>query len=104
MYFITTIEHLPKGDYLSMGDCRCVGYYNDFNKSEEAVINNYCNIWETIYDYCVIESILEGLYQYAHGIKYGEDRWFYKFNKENKKYEKINEPIEFEHVCGLAIG
>jgi hypothetical protein len=105
MYFITTIEHLPQGDYMEMGDTRCIGYYNNFEKAEEAVINNYCDIWETCYNYCVIEKIPEGLYQYAVGSKYADnDRWFYKYNKETNQYNFIEEPIEFEHLCGLAIG
>ena len=60
MYFITTIE-TKKGD---IKDTRCVGYYKTFEEAEQAVMENACDIWETCYDYAVIENIKEGLYQY----------------------------------------
>ena len=64
MYFITTIGHLPEGNYKDMGSTRCVGYYENFNDADETVRNNRCDIWETIYDYCMIEKVDEGLNSY----------------------------------------
>jgi hypothetical protein len=102
MYFITTIEKLPnlKGN-TTCGATRCVGYYETFNEANETVINNECDICEYLYDYCVIEKVSPGLYQYAMR---GIDRWFYKFNDETKQYDPIDEPEEFAHLVGLGIG
>jgi hypothetical protein len=100
MYFITTIEHLPKGNYKDMGSTRCVGYYKTFEDANECVVNNNGDIWEYLYDYCVIEKIEEGLYRYA----FDNDRHFYKFNLEIKKYDPIDAPEEFDGIVGLSIG
>lgn len=98
MYFITTIEHLPK-DY-SIPGSRCVGYYSNFEDANCAVRSNFGDIHEYLYDYCVIEKVEEGIYKYA--LK--EERWFYKFNGNTREYEYIDEPEEFAHQCGFGIG
>lgn len=92
MYFITTIDSKD-------GDTRCVGYYSTFEKAEKAILNNACDIWETCYNYCVIENIKEGLYQYDQ-----EPIW-YEWNKIKEQYEKIEEkPEGYERMVGFAIG
>lgn len=99
MYFITTIERLP--DVVeSYGCTRCVGYYESFKDAEDSVINNDFNIFEYLYDYCVIEKIEQGIYKYSGQ----NNRWFYKFNLDTKNYEYIKEPEEFKHMCGFSIG
>lgn len=100
MYFITTIKHLPEGNYKDMGSTRCVGYYETFSDADESVKNNCCDIWETVYDYCMIEKVEAGLYQYA----VDDNRWLYKFNLKTKKYEPIKISEEFDGICGLGIG
>ena len=92
MYFITTIDSKD-------GDTRCVGYFSTFKKAEEIILDNACDIWETCYDYAVIENIEEGLYQYDH------DAVWYKWNDLNEKYEKIEEkPEQYKKLIGFAIG
>lgn len=92
MYFITTID--SKTD-----DMRCVGYHLTFKKAEEAVLDNAYDIWETCYDYCVIENIEEGLYQYDFDAKW------YKWNDIDEKYEKIEEkPEKYKKQVGFGIG
>jgi hypothetical protein len=92
MYFITTIDSKD-------GDTRCVGYYTTFEKAEEAVIDNACDINETCYDYCVIENISEGLYQYD------QSPTWYKWNDLDEVYEKIDYvPEPFKHTVGFGIG
>lgn len=99
MYFITTIGKLPSQDTYDCGDNRCVGYFDTFVETEKTVINNYCDIYECMYEYCVIEKIETGLYRYA----FEGNRWFYKYNFDGK-YEKIKEPEEFKYIAGFAIG
>jgi len=93
MYFVTTIDSKD-------GDTRCVGYYSTFEKANEAVLDNACDIWETCYDYAVIENIPEGLYQYDF-----KPIW-YKWNDIEEIYEKIDERPTCIDKCliGFAIG
>ena len=95
MYFITTIE-TKKGN---VEDTRCVGYFKTFEEAEQAVIKNACDIWETCYDYAVIENIEEGIYQYDT-----TPTWF-KYNQETDEYVKSDRPdfIPNNHV-GFGIG
>lgn len=99
MYFITTIE-IKKGD---VKDTRCVGYFKTFEEAEQAVIKNACDIWETCYDYAVIENIKEGLYQYDF-----HPTW-YKYYKPTSGYIKCEQP-DFVNpkggvgMIGYAIG
>ena len=89
MYFITTIE-TKKGD---VKDTRCVGYFKTFEEAEQAVIKNACDIWETCYDYAVIENIKEGLYQYDF-----HPTW-YKYHKLTSGYVKCEQP-DFVNLKG----
>ena len=92
MYFITTID--SKKD-----DTRCVGYYSIFEKAEEAVLENTFDIYETCYDYAIIENIPEGIYHYD------EKPVWYKWNDVDEKYEKIEQPPEkYKKWTGFAIG
>lgn len=92
MYFITTVDSKD-------GDMRCVGYYSTFEKAEEAVLDNACDIWETCYDYCVIEDVEEGLYQYDQS-----PAW-YKWDDLNEEYKRIEEvPEEYKKQIGFGIG
>lgn len=95
MYFITTLE-AKKGE---IKDTRCVGYFKTFKQAENAVINNKCDIWETCYNYAVIENIPEGLYQYDF-----HPTW-YKYHEIIGKYIKCKQPafVEMTHI-GYAIG
>ena len=92
MYFITTFDSKD-------GDTRCVGYFKTFKQAENAVLNNTFDIWETCYDYAIIENIPEGLYQYDF-----HPTW-YKFHKLTRKYRKCKQPsfIELTSI-GYAIG
>ena len=92
MYFITTIDSKDN-------DMRCVGYYSTFEKAEEAVLDNACDIWETCYDYCVIENVEEGLYQYD------QNPVWYKWDDLNEEYKRIEEvPEEYKKQIGFGIG
>lgn len=92
MYFITTVDSKD-------GDTRCVGYYSTFEKAEEAVLDNACDIWETCYDYAVIENVDEGLYQYD------QNPVWYKWDDLNEEYVKIEgRPDQYKNQIGFGIG
>lgn len=88
MYFVTVVDSIKNDD-------RCVGYFETFEKAEEIVKNNACDIWETYYDYVVIENIPTGLYQYDF-----HPTW-YKFHKLLNSYVKCEQPA---FVNSLAVG
>ena len=93
MYFITTVDSKDQ-------DRRCVGYVKTFEEAEEIVTKNVCDIWETCYDYAVIENIQEGLYQYDF-----HPTW-YKWHKLANGYIKSEPPSFAKDICGIgyAIG
>lgn len=96
MYFITTIDSKNE-------DTRCVGYFKTFEKAEDIVLYNACDIWESCYDYAVIENIKEGLYQYDF-----HPTW-YKYHKLLGGYIKCERPEKINskgsiNTVGYAIG
>lgn len=98
MYFITTLQIQNKLDNLVLGDKRCIGYFETFDEAENIVLNNIGDIEETIYNYCVIENIPAGLYQYDQNAKW------YKFNNVEEVYEPCEKPKELKHYVGFGIG
>ena len=99
MYFITGFtkyEIDEKTKMPNIGYARTFGYYVNSNDAKEAVKYNYSDIFESMYDYMVIEHIEEGLYTPASG------RLFFKWNHEKREYEEI-ELIE-DHCGNYALG
>ena len=82
------------------GSERLVGYYADKQHAIEAVKNNNADINETCYDYALVEEVEEGLYQPANSDK----RWLFKFNRDTKLYEPIEEPDWLHEFSGFTIG
>lgn len=100
IYVINTMTKLEKDQngFPDFGSERIVGFYKEFKDAEDAVVNNICDIYETIYNYALIEEVEEGLYNSSL------NRWFYKYNKEKDEYEKIEEPEFLKHYSGFTIG
>lgn len=83
---------------IDFGSERIVGWYSDYKDAYEAVLNNACDIWETCYDYALLEEIEEGLYHPA------SSRWWFKHNLEENRYEEIPEPEFCKVYSGFTIG
>lgn len=94
MYFITTLQ-IKDGQQKSS---RCIGYFKSFEEAEHIVVNNVGDIEETIYNYCVIENIPEGIYQYDQDAKW------YKFNDLDEVYKPCEKPKELNSFVGFGIG
>lgn len=62
IYTITTAEKLEESERetLDTGYLRTVGFFHDFADAELAVMENDCDINETIYKYAVIEEVYPG--------------------------------------------
>lgn len=103
IYTITTFEELDNEYGGIAGASRCVGYYDNFKDADDAVKSNCCDIFETIYNYAVIEKVEPGLYPYCR------ERWFYQVHIENDdwlsaEYKPIDEPYCVKHFVNFAIG
>lgn len=98
IYVITTFEKWPTDkDPFDYGCSRSPGFYYTFEDTEDSVINNVCDIWETCYTYAQITKMHPGMYGYE-----GEN-WYYKYNIESGKYEKMNDvESPFVHICGIG--
>ena len=100
IYLITVFERIElKDGFVDLGDRRSVGFRHSFDVAEKTVLENRCDINETIYDYAAIEMIYPGLYQYAES----EDRSFYKFNYIRGLYEPIDEPFELGDYMPIGL-
>ena len=69
-----------------------------FKDAEEVVLNNIGDIWETCYDYAVINEINNCFYPCLISRK------FYKFNKLTNSYKPIDEPEYFKNTIFCGIG
>lgn len=102
MFFITAMTNVMTdkdrfdSEKAKKHTTRCFGYFKDKEVAIEAVKDNVADMWETMYDYIVIEEIDEGIHSFAEVVG-----WF-KYNKEKDKYE----PIEIGRTgfCNYAIG
>jgi hypothetical protein len=81
MYFITTFTKFNKDGNVDQCEKRTVGYYRDLDVAIRVVAENRCDIYEDIYDYAVIEYLLEGLYPEV------EKRILFHIDIETRKYK-----------------
>lgn len=105
LFYITTFTKLEKDDmgFYSFGSTRTVGCYPTLQAAQETVINNRCDLCETIYDYAIIEEMGIGLYPHPlHQELYKvKNPTVLKDGKEyynpDLKYERIDLPEELEN-------
>lgn len=99
MFFIACFEHLPpvERDY-DIGDCRTVGYFDNYNNAALRLHNNACDLYEDIYDYAIIEEVEQGLYPNV------KSRKFFKYDKEQDGFFEIEEPEQLKQFCNFSIG
>ena len=85
MYFITTFTQytIMESGFPEIGSTRTVGYYRNKKDAIDTVLENCCDLWETIYTYAVVEYIGEGTYNEAY------ERLFFKWDNDTKQYEPI---------------
>lgn len=93
MYFITGVTDISNE---IKSNTRCFGYFRELRDAEEAVLNNVFDMWETIYNYIIIEEIEEGIHSISRKVNW------YRYNEEKDRFEKIN--YNDEIFCNYAIG
>ena len=93
IYVISVFEKMDtKASPLFQGDklvadigCSVVnGWYLKKEDAEHIIKNNITDIWETCYDYAVLEECNEGMYDF------GRERTYYKYNTETHKYIEMD--------------
>ena len=100
-WFITVIEKIEyntKYSGLNTGCTRCWGFYTSKDTAIQALHKNKTDMWETIYDYAVLEEYYEGIS--APTLR----RQFFKFDEEKYGYFEIDEPETVKHTWNFALG
>ena len=92
-----TIGKKPSG-FPDFTSSRIVAFYHEKENAIKSVKANNCDMWETCYDYAIVEQVSPGMYPIT------ANRWVFKFNTETKTYEKIKEPEILKHISGITIG
>ena len=108
IYLITLLQKLEevvsktgkKTGIPDFGDARTVGYYFTYDDARDAVVNNYGDIHETIYNYALIEKVAPGIYNGATA----DSRSLFSYNKEKKTYDPVEEPAFLSNFYGIGIG
>lgn len=75
---------------------RCVGFFQYEKTALDVIEKNMNYIHEQTYKYAVLEELEPGLYPDA---KF--EHWF---EWKDGRYQEINKPEQFRHLCNFAIG
>ncbi len=101
IFVVTVFEKYEPADHDNDNYSVCIGsnrspcFKHTFKEAEEVVLNNIGDIWETCYDYAVIEEINCQIYPRHKTHK------FYKYNREIGGYEAIE---ELEYLKRMTLG
>lgn len=91
------IEKNPKRLF-DLGSTRCWGFYTNKQSALDALHNNVTDMWETIYDYAVLEEYYEGI------CGYGEYRQYFEYDRERNGYFEIKTPDFMKGFGFFSIG
>ena len=78
-----------------------VGWYDDEEYALEAVRKNTCDIWETCYNYAVVEKVEQGMYPTCRKM------WIFKYRVPiegsplNGEYELIKVVTDLQEIHSL---
>ena len=96
--FLATNYELAESGFPFFGNSRIVGYFTDKQKAIEAVKENALDIHEYYYDYAIIETVREGIYNGASP----SERIVYKWTEDG--YVQIDDFDCMKHFSGFTIG
>lgn len=74
------------------------GFYSNKQDALNTLHENRTDLWETIYNYAVLEEYYEGISNHTM------NRQFFKYDREENGYFEIDEPECVKHLCSFAIG
>ena len=90
MYFVTSVSKASEEDKrlgFHFGGTRCWAYYCNKNDAFSCVQNNETDIWETVYDFAVVEQIAEGI------LPRLIERWWFEFDIEKREFRQVECPF-----------
>ncbi len=80
-----TVVKKPSG-FASFGEWEIVGFFHEEESAIEAVKANACDIYETCYEYAVVEEVTPGLYSWKRNC------WCFKYDGDLDEYVQIEVP------------
>lgn len=98
IFLVTTFQTINDEVPPTFGERRCVGWFDNFNEAENAILNNFEDMHNSMYKYAIIEEMDPGILAVDNINK----RCLYKW--QNNKYEKIEIPKCLECVSNFGIG
>ncbi len=100
-FFITAVHTKTdsfKSEY-NVKDKRCWGYTDTIKKAMEAVLKNYSDYHETMYQWMVIEeNYMAPLAFSSHNI------WWFHWDKKKRKYGRCETPKWAKNISNWGIG
>lgn len=99
-WFITVMEKfdIDEDFYVKTGCTRLWGFYSSKVDALQALHNNVTDMWETIYNFAILEEYYEGIGN-STGVRY-----FLKYDPSLNGYFEIEEPEYAKYICDFAIG
>lgn len=94
IYTVSTI-HFRDSQYGSSP--RTVGWFPDLDTATQCVRENWGDIWETTYDYAVIEGVTPGLYT----TEGNDEHWF---QWKDNAYQPCDKPEQVAGVISFSMG
>lgn len=87
-------------DKYGIKGARTWGFYSNKEDALNTLKYNITDLWETVYDYAVLEAYHEGI----SGYDFEEERLWFKYDRFHNSYKKIEEPKEMKGYVGFAFG
>ena len=100
-WFITVFEKFD--NKWGIKNSRTWGFFSNKEDALNILRNNYTDLWETVYDYAVLEPYYEGVSGYC----FDESREWFMYNETMGGYLPLDlekEPEEVKYYVGFAIG
>ena len=96
-YWFITVFH-DFDDKWGISSWRTWGFYANKEDALDALMTNKTDMWETIYNYAVLEGYEEGICGYTF------ERQFFSYSIPENGYFEIEEPPCVKHICSFALG
>lgn len=100
MYFITCFSKCEKDEkgWFDGGAARVFGFVETLEEAERALNENWCDMFEYLYTYAVVEKMEPGIHPEC------EEEYWFEWNQEKEGFFRIEKPEATEGVCNHALG
>ena len=103
MYFITCFQKdgtEKLNNKPNFGAMRTFGYLESYEEAEKALNENWCDMYECLYRYSVIEKIEPG--KVKDVVCDEKDRKWFQYDGEKDGFFKLDEPLSHEIIQNFA--